>query len=248
MSFKTRLVAFASTLAAVGALSVAATSAASAETICEREGAAGKLPEGTVFCNSIENFEVSGTLTDKKLNQSVELKEGTFNGFVAFTGFNPIKGILRGVTAAKPFEAPIKVFGIETKVGLTFEEVGEANGVLEQVPSTGNPNCEANMADVCVHESIPTEANLGFTSISLGLIKIPLNCQTATPVQLPLEENLLLFTELLNPAVGSHFTGTTTFPPIRCKELLTGLFNSVLLTTLFSGPGNTYSLFVKQPA
>jgi hypothetical protein len=244
MSFKTRFVAFASTLVAVGALSVAVTSAASAETICEREAKAGKLPEGTVFCESIENFEVSGTLTDKKLNQSVELKEGTFNGYVAFKSFFPVEGSLNGVTAAKPFEATIKLFGISTKVGLTFTQVGEANGSLTSV-AAGTGNCAANPEGICVHESVPTKANLGFTSITLFGLKIPLSCQTSSPVNLPLEENLLLFEELLNPLVGSHFTGTTTFPSIKCTEFLTGPFNSVLLTTLFSGPGNGYSLYVK---
>jgi hypothetical protein len=247
MSFKTRFLAFASTLAAVGAISVAATSAASAE-ICETEAAAGKLPAGTVFCKSIENFEVSGTLTDKKLNQSVELKEGAFNGFVAFTSFafSNIHGDLHGVTTAKPFEAPIKLFGLTTKVGLTFEEVGEAEGEIQgPIPPSGN--CMASEI-LCVHESVPTKANLGFTSITLFGLKLPLHCKTSTPVNLPLEENLGLFDELLNPSVGSHFTGTTTFPSISCsfvQEPLTALFNSVLLTTLFSGPGNTYSLFVK---
>jgi hypothetical protein len=245
MSFKTRFVAFASVLAAVGAISVAATSAASAD-ICESEAAAGKLPAGTLLCNSIENFEVSGTLTDKKLNQSVELKEGTFNGFVAITGVGPITGVIHGVTAAKPFEATIKLFGLPTKVGLTFTQVGESNGVLNQIAPTGN--CLAAPEELCVHESIPTSANLGFTSITLFGLKIPLHCKTSSPVSLPLEENLMLFGELLNPAIGSHFTGTTTFPSISCnffEEPLTAIFNSVLLTSLFSGPGNSYSLFVK---
>jgi len=244
MSFKTRIVAFATMLAAVGALSVAVTSAASATTICEREAAANKLPAGTVFCESIENFEVSGTLTAKKLNQSVELKEGTFNGYVAFQSFAPIKGNINGVTSAKPGEAPIKLLGLETTLGFTFEQVGEANGVLDQVAS-GTGNCANNPGGICVHESIPTQANLGFTSIKLLGLKIPLNCKTSKPVSLPLEEDLLLFEELLNPAVGSHFTGTTTFPSVKCTNEIFALLNSSLLTSLFSGPGNNYSLFVK---
>jgi hypothetical protein len=242
---KTRLVAFASTLAAAGALSVAATSAASAETICEREGTAGKLPAGTIFCNGIENYEVSGTLTDKKLNQSVGLKEGTFNGYLAFTSIFPFEGNISGVTAQKPFEATIKVFGIPTKVGLTFE-LGEANGVFTEIEPAGSPNCEVSPGEPCEHVSIPTSASLGFTSITLFGLKLPLRCKTSSPVSLPLEENLLLFEELGNPTVGLHFTGTTTFPPIHCTGFLVGPFEGTLLTTLFSGPGNTYSLFVKE--
>jgi len=244
MSLKTRILVFASTLGAVGAMSVAATSAASAETICEREAAANKLPAGTILCESIENFEVSGSLGVKKLNQSVELKEGTFNGYVAFQGISPVKGVIGGVTAAKPFEASLKIFGIPTKVGLTFEQVGTVSGSLDSILPEGTPSCEALPEFPCVHETIPTTAKIGFSSITILGLKIPLNC-AASPVSLPLEENLLLFQELLNPSIGSHFVGTTTYPKVKCTNELFALLNSSLLTSLFSGPGNSYSLFVK---
>jgi hypothetical protein len=249
MSFKTRFLAIASTLAAVGAISVAATSAASAATICETE--ASKLPAGTVFCKSIENFEVSGSLTAKKLNQSIELKEGTFNGYAAFTSLaffeQNVHGVIHGTVSVPPFEATIKLFGLSTKVGLSFTQEGPSEGVIESV-ADGTGNCANIPTAPCVKETIPTKANIGFTSITLFGLKLPLHCKTAKPASLPLEENLLLFQELLNPEVGSHFTGTTTFPPVTCnffEEPLTALFNSALLTSLFSGPGNSYSLFVK---
>jgi hypothetical protein len=244
MSLKSRVVMLAGTLAAVGAMSVASTSAASAATICETEAAAGKLPAGTVFCESIENFEVSGTLGIKKLNQTVELKEGTFNGYVAFSSFAPITGVVSGVTAAKPFETTLKIFGLSSKVGVTFEQVGTVKGSLDQIAPEGSPNCELNPAAPCVTESVPTEANLGFTSITVLGLKIPLECKTSKPVKLPLSENLRLFEELLNPEVGSHFVGTTTYPSISCKGLL-GLIEGGLLTSLVSGPNNSYSLFIK---
>jgi hypothetical protein len=221
--------------------------AAPAATICEKEGAAGKLPAGTLYCDSIENFEVSGALTDKKLNQALEVKEGTFNGFVALTGYTPIEGALHGAVAIKPSEATITVFGQPTKVGLTFEQVGESEGSIMSA-LLGSGNCANNPSDICVHETIPTKANIGFTSITLFGLKFPLSCKTSTPVNLPLEETLLLFEELLNGGVGSHFIGTTTFPTIRCTEFLLGSFNSALLTDLFSGEGNTYSLYVKEKA
>jgi hypothetical protein len=219
--------------------------AAPATTICEAEAAAGKLPAGTFYCDSLQNYEVSGALTVKKLNQAIEVKEGTFNGFLALTGFVPIEGEVHGAVAIKPYEATIKVFGTPTKVGLSYEQVGESEGSLTGVPPG---NCAESLGDLCVHESIPTKANIGFTSITWFGLKFPLSCKTSTPVNLPLEENLLLFEELLNPGVGSRFTGTTTFPSIRCTEFLTGFFNSALLTNLFSGAGNTYSLFVKEKA
>lgn len=237
MSLKTRFVAFATAVVAAGALSAGVASVASAAT----------CPEGTLICQPINNFEVSGTLTAKKLNQTIELKGGTFNGFAAIKTFVPVTGIIQGVTSIPQFEAPIKLFGLTTKVGLSFEEVGEASGVLNQVAG-GTGNCANNPAGICVLETIPTSANIGFTSINLFGLKLPLHCKTSKPVSLPLESNLLLFEELLNPAIGSHFTGTTSFPSVSCnffEEPLTALFNSALLTSLFSGPGNTYSLFVK---
>jgi hypothetical protein len=218
-----------------------------AATICEKEAAAGKLPAGTFFCKSVENWEVSGALTVKKLNQAIEVKEGTFNGFLALTSFTPIEGDLHGTVAIKPSEATIRVFGTPTKVGLTFEQVGEAEGLVTSVLA-GTGNCAISLGDRCVHESVPIKANIGFTSITFFGLKFPLSCKTTTPVNLPLEENLLLFEELLNSTVGSHFTGTTTFPSISCTEFFTGFFNSSLLTSLFSGSGNTYSLFVREKA
>jgi hypothetical protein len=237
MSLKTRFVAFATAVVAAGALSAGVTSAASAA----------ECPAGTLLCKQIENFEVSGTLTAKKLNQTITLPSGgTFNGFVALSSFVPIAGSLDGVVAVPAFEAPVKLFGLTTKVGLTFTSP-EAKGSLTGVPA-GTGNCANNPAGLCVNEKIPTSATIGFTSITLFGLKLPLHCKTASAVSLPLEENLLLFEELLNPAVGSHFTGTTSFPPVSCnffEEPFTALYNSALLTSLFSGPGNNYSLFVK---
>jgi len=209
--------------------------------ICQSEEAAGKLPPGTLSCISLENHEVLGRLTDRKLNQSIELQEGTFNGFVAFTSFFPIGGTIHGIIAAKPFEATIKVFGVAAKVGLTFEQVGEANGSIEEIARS---NCPAELFQRCFHESIPTQVNLGFTSITLPGVTIPLSCKTATPVSLPLEANLLGPAETINGG-GSHFTGTTTFPTVKCEGPL-GTVESVVLSALLSGPNNAYSITIRE--
>jgi hypothetical protein len=230
-------------MVAVGGVSAMVLAPSANAEICNTEAEAGKLPPGTIVCFGVENWEVSGSLTDRKLNQSLELKEGTFNGFSAFTNIEPVTGVIHGVAAVKPFEATIKLFGTSTKVGLTFEEVGEANGSINEI-AHGTGNCVVAPEELCVHESIPTQANLGFTSITLFGLKIPVSCKTVTPVSLPLEEDLMLFGELFNPQVGSHFMGTTTFPPVKCGGAF-GIVDSVVLSALFSGPNNRYSIKIR---
>jgi hypothetical protein len=51
---------------------------------------------------------------------------------------------------------------------------------------------------------------------------------------LPLEELL---------STGAHFMGTTKFPAVKC-EGTNGTLDSAILTSLFSGPGNPYSITI----
>jgi IPT/TIG domain len=209
-------------------------------TICQKEEQAGKLPPETVFCTSEQYPGVSGSLGFRKLNQSVEVKEGTFTGLVAFQGFEPIRGVVHGVATVKPFEATIKLLGVSAKVGVTFEEVRGLNGSLTEA-GRGTGNCVAEPEELCVHESLPLEVNMGFTSLTLAGLKIPLECKTARPVSLPLSENVMLFGEFLD--AGSHFTGTTTYPRISCRGPV-GVVEGAILSALVSGPGNSYSLVI----
>jgi len=243
MSFKAgRIAALGATLAAVGAMAVATTSASAAFPVnCEEA-----KPEAPL-CENFTEFEVFGSLGIKKLNQTIELKEGKFNGYLELLSLYPITGIVHGVTTVKPFEVPIKLFGISSKVALTFEQVGNVNGSLTQLATaTGSPNCEQNPSEPCVNLSVPTEVNIGFTSLTIFGFKFPLHCKTSKPFSLPLSENLRLNEELLDFEVGSHFTGTDTFPSVTCSNELFASLNSSILTSQFSGPENTYSLFIRE--
>ena len=91
--------------------------------------------------------------------------------------------------------------------------------------------------------SVPFQANMGITSVSISSIKIPTQCKTATPVSFPLSTNLTLL-EIV--AVGSHFTGTTTLPNIKCGGLFGGLLGPVL-SLLMSGPNNAYEFNINPP-
>lgn len=203
-------------LAAVGALSLATTSA-SAFTIK----------------SSFTNWVVSGTLTAKKLNQTITLPEGsTFNG-EASVELATITGTVTGVVAIPPFNTTLKILGIPATVGLTFTQVGTVAGSIE--PSKTEPK------DVIL--SVPTNANIGFTTVSILGLTIPTSCETSKPASLPLKDELTLV-ELLT--VGSHFTGTTSFPSVRCGGLL-GPIEGALLTTLFSGPNNPFAIAITPP-
>jgi len=242
MSLKaSRIAALGAILAAVGAMSFA-TASASASTPVTCEEAKSTAP----ICENFTEFELFGSLGVKKLGQTVELKEGRFNGYIELLDLFPITGVVHGVSTVKPFEVPVKLFGTSAKVGLTFEQVGNVNGSLKEIANAGNPNCELNPSEICVNLSVPTEVNIGFTSVTIFGLKFSIKCKTSKPFLLPLSENLRVNEELLDFEVGSHFTGTDTFPSVSCGRELLGSFNSKLLTEDFSGPENTYSLYIRE--
>ena len=233
-----RIAALAATLAAIGAMSVAA-APASAFTPCTAEEA--MKGECLPITPTFNNWTVTGSLKIKKLeNQTVNLPAGsTFSGKgVLALRKTGISGEITGHTAIPPFSAPLTVFGIPTVVGLTFTEVGSVEG---KVSSTNPALCGGN--PTCVNLSVPFKANMGITSVTIFGLKIPTQCQTVTPVSFPLSTNLTLL-EIV--AVGSHFEGTTTLPNIKCSGLFGGILGPVL-SFLMSGPENAYSFNINPP-
>jgi hypothetical protein len=215
-------------LAAILAVAVAATSA-SAFTIKPK----------------FEHFKVRGTLTAKKLNQTITLPTGEFNGEATLTfvpepeGTVGVEGPLTGTTTIPPFETEIKLLGIPAKVGLTFTATEPAAGSLTSIPPK---ECEGKNA--CEHLSVPTHANIGFTTITILGLTVPTKCTTAEPVFLNLGVNETLSKLLgLEEPAGSFFSGTATFPRVTCEGIL-GPIEGALLTALFSGPNNPYMLSV----
>jgi lysophospholipase L1-like esterase len=180
------------------------------------------------------NWVVSGTFGLKKLNQSITLPAGsTFNGEAAVNLLTE-SGPLTGSFAIPSFEAPIKILGIPAKVGLEITQVGTTQGAIEKSKTVEG--------DVTL--SVPTKANVGFTTLNILGLTIPTKCQSTEALQLNLLDNLTV-NELLT--TGSHFTGTTTFPTVTCEGPL-GLLEAAVLNSLFSGPNNPYSITISPPA
>jgi hypothetical protein len=119
-------------------------------------------------------------------------------------------------------------------VGLEFTRVGSIEGsVGESATIPGDFSL-----------SLPAKANIGFSSITIFGLKIPTTCVTSEPLAFNLLDTLSL-EELLSS--GAHFMGTTKFPALKC-EGSTGALDSTILTSLFSGPSNPYSMTIAPPA
>jgi hypothetical protein len=219
-------------LAAVGAMSFA-TAPASA---------------GIKIHQVFTNWVVSGSLTPKKLNEPVVLPKGsTFNGEanVEIPGFH---GTITGTVFVPPWNATVKLLGlVPSTVGLTFKQIGNAEGTVVPDPEAAVDCPNANPEEggsLCVTVSVPTKANLGITVVGLLGINVPTQCETAEPITLPLSTHLTVRELFVS---GPRFKGTATIPPIKC-EGLSGIALGLLLTTLISGPENPYAIGIAPPA
>ena len=231
-----RFTAVLAAVAALGAVSGSATASAAV---------------GVVHLNeTFSNWVVSGTLTDKKLDQPVQLPEGsTFNGSSELEliiseeeGVGPVvSGTVTGHVFVPPFDASLNLLVVPTTVGVTFTQVGQTEGTIastEEVNCAGAKGVSGSRG--CVTLGVPTRAILGITEVGLLGVETPTHCETIEPVTLPLSADVPL-TELLS--AGAHFTGTATIPPMRCDGL-SGVAVGAALTTLMSGPGNPYALAI----
>jgi hypothetical protein len=223
MSRRSRRIAALAVCAVIGVMVIPATSSAE--------------PPGLAF----KNWAVWGSLTDKKLNESINLPKGsTFNGFAEFLTISSTEFTAKvtGTIAVPPFTAMLKLAGaVPTEVGVTFTQVGESEGSIVTVPRTST--CEhAQVPGFCVKLTVNSKATLGLTETGLLGIKVPTHCETSEPLSLELTYTTTLG-DLIG--VGPHFTGTTTIPPFKC-EGLQGAVLGPLVTALISGPENPYSL------
>ena len=229
---RTRIVALATTLAAVATMSVA-TAPASASIVVNLE-------------QPMKNWVVSGSLTPRKLNTPVTLPEGsTFNGSadvaleIRSRESQVASGTVTGNVLVPPFTATLPLLGlVPTTVGVTFTQVGTAEGTIASAPEA---DCAGSRG--CVTLSIPTEAELGVTEVGLLGISAPTHCETSEPVTFPLSAHVTLV-ELLTK--GPRFTGTVAIPPMTCGGL-SGLAVGPVLTTLMSGPDNPYTFNISPP-
>ncbi len=190
---------------------------------------------------TFNNWAVWGSLTPKKLNEPVVLPKGsTFNGTSLLTTTpTELSGTVTGKIFVPPFNTTVKLGGaVPTEVGVTFTQVGPAEGSLVQ---TSTANCAgSHFGGLCVTLSVATKADIGITETGLLGIDVPSECETSEPVSFSLSATLPL-SQLLDE--GPAFKGVVTIPSIKCGGL-SGLALGVLLTELMSGPENPYSLHI----
>ena len=176
------------------------------------------------------NWTLSGYLSDKALGQTINLPKGaTFNGSADLTSQS-----IAGDIAIPSFSASVKIFGfLPTQVGLTMTESAPVSGSIGPDPNvTGNLLVNAS-----------AKVNIYITAVGILGINIPTTCETSSPVVFPLKGSY----PSLQLTTGATFTGTTTLPSVRCGGILGGLLSPVL-TALFSGPGNAYSMSIAPAA
>ena len=166
------------------------------------------------------NYTVGGTLTVKKLNQSITLPAGsTFNGSA-----NVTQGTLSGHVSIPTFTSTIRVLGIPTQVTTQLVEAQPVQGTVKLDP------------DFTTHIRSTTSATLYIRNLRLGLLSVPTTCRTVSPVKLTLNYD--------GPfSFPINFNGTTTIPPLVGCGLL-----GPTLGTLLSGPGNAYHLTLSPPS
>ena len=165
------------------------------------------------------NYKVGGSLTVKKLNQSITLPAGsTFNGSANLTTQQ-----LSGNVFIPEFTSTIRVLGVPTQVTTKLDEAQPARGTIK-LDSTG------------VHIRSTTSAILRIKKLRLGLLGVPTTCRTAEPIQLTLNYDGPL-------AFPLAFDGTTTIPHLTGCGLL-----GPTLGTLLSGPGNPYHVTLAPPS
>jgi hypothetical protein len=212
-------------VAVVGALAVGATSASAFTSKL-------KFP--------LENWAVSGSLTDKKLNEPVVLPKGSaFNGEALITlTETEAFGTMAGNLTVPPFHAKLKLAGlVPTEVGVTLTQVEETQAEILAEPRS---DCVTSPSQWCVKVQAVAKANIGLTMVGVFGLEVPTHCETTEPVDLPLSSTLT-FTELQE--VGPRFSGTATIPSIAC-EGLSGIVVGPLVTAVMSGPDNPFALHI----
>jgi hypothetical protein len=166
------------------------------------------------------NYKVGGSLTVKKLNQSITLPEGsTFNGSANLTTEQ-----LSGNVFIPEFTSTIRVLGVPTQVTTKLDEVQPVQGSIKVDPN------------FTIHIRSTTSAILHVKKLRLGLLGVPTTCRTAEPIQLTLDYDGPL-------SFPIAFDGTTTIPRLTGCGLL-----GPTLGTLLSGPGNAYHVTLAPPS
>lgn len=166
-----------------------------------------------------QNYQVGGSLTVKKLGQSITLPDGsTFNGSANLTA-----GTLSGDVSIPEFTSTIRVLGVPTRVTTKLDQAQPVQGSIKVDP------------DFTIHIRSTTSAVLRIKKLRLGLLSVPTTCRTAEPIVLTLNYDGPL-------SYPIAFDGTTTIPRLTGCGVL-----GPTLGTLLSGPGNAYHVTLAPP-
>jgi hypothetical protein len=174
---------------------------------------------------TFENWKLTGSLTDKKLGQTITLPAGcTFNGKAT------VPGPVEGNTKCPPFTSSVKILSlIPTTLGLELNQTEPVKGTITPAGG-GNLTFKATAKD-----------NIVITSVALMGLTIPASCVTKEPVVFPLEATA----PSSALATGTTFNGETTLPAVKCGGGFLGVVFGGVLTQLMSGPNNPFTLTIQ---
>jgi hypothetical protein len=173
---------------------------------------------------TFDNWKLTGSLTVKKLDQTINLPAGcTFNGKAT------VPGPVEGNTHCPPFTASVKILGlVPTTLGLELVQVQPVKGTITPAGG-GNLLFKATTSD-----------NINITSVAILGLTIPTSCMTAEPILFPLETTA----PSSALATGATFNGEVTLPKVKCGGGFLGVVFGGVLTQLMSGPNNPFTFTI----
>ncbi|MET9296075.1 hypothetical protein [Streptomyces sp. NPDC003077] len=180
-------------------------------------------PGGGDFVVSLDKWPLTGSVTVKKLDETMNLPGGST--FTADT--NLTKHTLSGRLSVPTFKEHIKIIGLPVEIRVSLTSQGTSGTV--SLDGAGR-----------LHIHGTAKATVGIESAGELGVHIPIGCRTSKPAEFALD-----FDGPVSALGGGGlgFSGTSEFPSLTgC-----GLW-APLLQSFFSGPGNGYRFTVAPPA
>jgi len=167
----------------------------------------------------ITDWRVIGAIHIAKLGQSVALPpEARFRG-----AFNMTDGKMDGAMELPRATSLVKVLGIA--VGTTSQ----------MIPEGGFDGDVSINPDGTISMRATSRARMHIQALHVGRLRIPLNCRTVTPIEMPLESSGTMSLDF-----RPSFSGTMTIPRFRGSGPI-----GPLLSRLVSGPGNSFEIALR---
>jgi len=165
---------------------------------------------------------VSGSVTSAKLGLPINIPNGTTLDATT----NLSTGTLTANLAIPPIRQTMSLLGIPVTIAAKLTPTGPINGTAD-FSSSGVLSFNAT-----------GKANLTVQSFSIGLITLPVNCTTGSPISMPLNAS----SSANALSVGALTTSATVTVPNFKGCLLAPVMNLLL-----AGPGNQLSLSASPP-